>query len=356
MLRVIFFFLGLGMLTLACQQEKEIVDIRQPVDSVGFATEAWQMDSIMERLKPLQSAQAESAHWKLAICPHDDYAYAGSVYQHVLPGVKARTLILFGVAHKAADLGLKDKLIFDDFDAWQAPYGPVEISPLRKSILEYLPDTSYQIHRKMHRVEHSLEALLPFLQYYHSKPVEIIPVLVPHMRYQDMEAIAPALARAVMKATEKTGMEWGKDLAMVISTDAVHYGNERWGGKDYARYGTDSAGYRKAVAHEHRIIDRSFKGELRPEKASAFYHATVSESDYTQYQWTWCGRYSVPLGMLTAWHLNRLISPDAPLQGHFLDYATSIDHPPLQVEDLGMGHTAPANAAHWVGYAAAGYQ
>lgn len=42
------------------------------------------------------------------------------------------------------------------------------------------------------------------------------------------------------------GLEWGRDFCIVISTDAVHYGDKEWGGKNYAPYGTDSAGYAKA--------------------------------------------------------------------------------------------------------------
>jgi hypothetical protein len=40
-----------------------------------------------------------------------------------------------------------------------------------------------------------------------------------------------------------------------------------------------------------------------------------------------------------------------PLSGMNLDYCTSIDHLPEQVDDIGMGVTAKANLRHWVGYA-----
>ena len=48
--------------------------------------------------------------------------------------------------------------------------------------------------------------------------------------------------------------------------------------------------------------------------------------------------------------LNILVN-DRPLTGTSLGYQTSIDHELLDVEDLGMGHTALTTQRHWVAYA-----
>jgi hypothetical protein len=81
----------------------------------------------------------------------------------------------------------------------------------------------------------------------------------------------------------------------------------------------------------------------------------VREDDWREYKWTWCGRYSVPFGMLAAWSLQQELGAP-PLAGRILGYGTSIDTPRIAVDDLdGMGVTAPANLRHWVGYAAVGY-
>jgi len=48
----------------------------------------------------------------------------------------------------------------------------------------------------------------------------------------------------------------------------------------------------------------TLSGDLDPEKVRAFCNYTVDEKDYREYKWTWCGRYSVPLGLLTAFELN----------------------------------------------------
>ena len=81
-------------------------------------------------------------------------------------------------------------------------------------------------------------------------------------------------------------LKWGKDVALLITTDAVHYGDEEWGGKNYAPYGTDTIGYEKVIAHEHNIIDSSLVGGLTNDKANKFFNYTVDSADYHEYRWT----------------------------------------------------------------------
>jgi hypothetical protein len=159
-------------------------------------------------------------------------------------------------------------------------------------------------------------------------------------------------------------LEWGRDIAFAISPDAVHYGDEGWGGKNFALYGADSIGYVNAVTHDLEIIDNCLLGELTPGRIKKFTDYTVRDDDYKSYKWTWCGRYSIPFGLLTSYYLNVLQENGGktdnnalqPLIGTEIGYATSIDHEPLFVDDLLMGVTAPAYIRHWVGYAAVGYK
>lgn len=353
-----------GLVIPGCYSGKEkALSIRPLADTIGFAQYGYQMDEVRHRVESrfgddieqlLQAAGISGQDcWKAAICPHDDYAYAGYLYPSVLGNIKAHTVILFGVAHKARLMNLKDQLIFDSYDAWKGPYGNVRVSDMREEIIARLPKQVFQVNDSMQRMEHSLEALIPFLQY-RDRKIEIVPILVPYMPFEKMGSIAIPLAEAIRDLAAEYGWEWGKDFALVISNDAVHYGDEDWGGKNYATYGTDSAGYEAAVEHEWEII-RSITGELSPAKIRAFCNFTVEEADYTEYKWPWCGRYSVPFGLFTAYHLNHLYTNE-PLAGIPAGYATSIDHATLEVESIGMGVTAPANLRHWVGYAAIGYR
>jgi predicted class III extradiol MEMO1 family dioxygenase len=185
--------------------------------------------------------------------------------------------------------------------------------------------------------------------------VEIISILVPYMSSQRMEELAAPLAKSIHEVMKKKKLEWGKDIVFVISADAVHYGDEDWDGKNFAFYGADSSGYKKAIQHESEIMLSCMEGELKAERAVNFTKFTVEKKDYKEYKWTWCGRYSVPMGMLAAYDLSRLEKKS--LMGQVLGYETSLSNKHIPVNDLGgMGITAPAKIRHWVGYPAVGFK
>jgi len=330
--------------------------VRKMVDSLGFATKSYQVDSVLTRIARLQgdslSSKKEFNNVRVAVCPHDDYAYVGWIYPATLRNIKAKTVILFGVAHKAKRFGLENKLIFESFDEWYAPAGDIKVSDYRSKLLANMPADMVEVHDSMHTVEHSLESMLPILQHFNPN-LEIIPILVPYMSFERIQQISQALAGSMKKVFGEADLTWGKDYALLITTDAVHYGDADWGGKNYAPFGVDTAGYKKAVAHEHEVIN-TLTGTLTIPRVQKFYGYTVDSSDYREYKWTWCGRYSVPLGLCTAIELEKLTDAQN-LVGIPVGYANSIDHPTLPVEDLGMGVTAPANIRHWVGYAAVVY-
>nr|NQU93243.1 AmmeMemoRadiSam system protein B [Bacteroidota bacterium] len=177
---------------------------------------------------------------------------------------------------------------------------------------------------------------------------------ITYMCFDRMQELAGLLANAIQKVSQPRNAVWGRDFTLLITTDAVHYGDEDWGGKNFARYGTDSSGYQQAIEHEYEIISNCLTGQVDPEKMKRFNQYTV-EDDCKTYKWTWCGRFSIPLGLLTANNL-QMLSGDQNLTGTFLGYANSIDHPRLEVEDIGLGFTAPAHLRHWVGYVAVGYR
>ncbi len=337
---------------------QSIIRVRQPVDTVGFASHAWQMDSVMARIPRLNrlpegrkiNYHAETRDFqKAAICPHDDYVYAGWLYPEVLKNIHANTIILFGVAHKAKKFNIDNRLVFDSFDEWKEPYGNVNVSDLREDIMKTLPAESYLVHDSLQQAEHSVEAIIPFLQY-SNRNIKIISILVPYMPFEKMNQLSDQLASGIGKVLKARGLKWGRDVAFVMSTDAVHYGDEDWGGSNYALYGCDDKGYQTAKVHEMEIINGCLTGTMDPEKAKKFTQFTLSDEDYKSYKWTWCGRYSVPFGLLTIMKMQKAASPE-PLEGNFIGYGTSLDEPQLKVSDLVMGKTAIATMHHWVGYA-----
>jgi len=332
------------------------------VDTVGFAQYGWQMDSLLARIWLKTDLRKQilfhdpdtvGTPWKVVIAPHDDYTYVGSIYPQLLHSLTAKTLLIFGVAHKARVFKIEDKLVFDSFTSWSGPYQPVSIARLRESLLKNLPEDYYLRHDSLVAIEHSIEALLPFIQYF-QRSFEIVPILVPAMTLERMHIISRQLATALAFEIRRKNWQWGRDFAIVISSDAVHYGDQDWGGKNYAPYGTDRKGYTEAVTHERNLIYGCLTGALDTARIARFVGATVRQDDYLEYQWTWCGRYSVPFGLLTAYYLQNALHQK--LNGNLVAYSTSIEPPQYNFRDLNLGVTAPANLRHWVGYAALGFR
>jgi AmmeMemoRadiSam system protein B len=344
------------------KKDHEPLNVRTVVDTVGFPHTAAQTDSVMNRISRLQGDVLEklytgfrldsSTAWKTVICPHDDYAYAGYLYPLALRHIRAGTVLMFGVAHKAKQFGIEDRLVFGTYDAWKGPYGNVPVSDLRDAMFDHLPAESWVVSDSLMAAEHSLEAMIPILQYFNPR-VRIVPVLVPAMQFERMQDIASMFAFGLAHEMEQRGWTWGRDLAILISSDAVHYGDRDWGGKNLARYGADDFGYARAVEHETKLVGL-LAGRPDDEKIEALYDSLVQKDDFRQYRWTWCGRYSVPFGMLTAEYLQDPLQEDE--FGRVLAYGTSIGQSHIPVADLGMGTTAPATIRHWVGYAVVAYK
>lgn len=359
-LSICIIMLAVSMIISSCTGNAPPENVRQPVDTIGFTQYPWQLDSVLARIDRLQSerlsealaALEDTGSLRVAISPHDDYSYVGYLYPALLQHVRAKVVIMFGVGHKAGNYGLEDRIVFGSYKHWKSPRGTVKISELQGPLMKKLPAGMFVVNDSLQKVEHSLEALIPFLEYY-DPHVEIIPIIVPYMSFDRMKAIAGKLAPAINETMDEAGLSWGPGWSLVISTDAVHYGNEDWGGSNYDRFGVDSAGYTQAVEYEENIVTTMLSGKLEPGKIRAFSQCTVQDSDYREYKWTWCGRYAVPLGLLTAYEIAS--ASDKTLSGIPAGYSTSIAQSPIPVTDLGMGVTAPAKLTHWVGYAAIGY-
>jgi hypothetical protein len=103
------------------------------------------------------------------------------------------------------------------------------------------------------------------------------------------------------------------------------------------------------------IISECLIDQVEPQRIRRFFEYTVDINNYKEYAWTWCGRYSVPFGLLTGFYLQKL-EGSTPLEGRMLRYTTSLRAKRVPVEDLGMNVNAPATMNHWVGYVALGYR
>lgn len=355
-MRILYFLISVSLITLSCKQSNSNHNSSNKVnirEAKSYAKHDWQMDSIYNRLSIKDTAN--NLNWKAAISPHDNYRFAGKLYYESLKGINAPNIILIGVAHRARNYNLQDKLIFGTFTEWESPYGGIKISTLNEDIIAQLPKDNFVVHDSMQIIEHSLEAIIPWL-HKKNRNSSIIPILVPYMNYPTIDSLSNNLAEVVHKIMNEKNWEYGKDVAVVISNDAVHYGDLEWGdSKNMAPMGTDSLGTEKARAMDLKIIDECLSGPVTNEKIKNFTQFTVQEDDYKEYKWVWCGRYSVPFGLSFANYLNLLENKEN-LNGKFLEYQTSIDHPLIEVEDLGMEVTALSTNRHWVAYTSIMYQ
>jgi AmmeMemoRadiSam system protein B len=348
------------------------VKIREQVDTVGYAVRPEQVelvaalaDSLIVEGLPHEhsSAPVKGGEMIGAIVPHDDYIFAAPYYVMTLGNVRAPLVIVFGVAHRARRIGLEGKLIFDDFSGWRGPYGVNPVSPLRERVIAGLPAEIVLVDGAFHAAEHSIEAIIPFLQYpvfrermtgAGAGEVEILPVLVTRFSGDSFEWAAGEMARVLSRVLAEAGMRLGRDVAVLISADCVHYGDENWGGRGYAPFGTGPEGYAEATGRDIDIARATLEGSVSAEKIAGFRDRVECDDLEWPYKVTWCGVYSIPFGLTV---LHRLASEQrrAPPSGILLGYGTSLQPGRLPVEWTGLGATNIATMRHWVGYLAMGY-
>ncbi len=322
-------------------------EVRGQLDGIGFATTAGQMKKVFELSaappSPGRLGEAPPPGLAGAICPHDDYLYAGRVYRGVLPLVTAKTVVVVGVFHRFRKFDARDVLVFDTYRAWRAPDGEVPVSALRGEILARLPKGDAIADAAMHDSEHSVEAIVYWLKHLR-KDVEIVPVIVPSMGWERLSGLGEHLGAAIAEVTKARGLVLGRDLAIVVSSDAVHYGPD-FRHVPFGDGGIDA--YAKATARDEEML-RALGGTLEPAKARAFLETCIDPASPADYRVTWCGRYSIPLGLVALARLGRDLG--TPFDVRPLAYATSVGAPELPVRGDGLGETAPANLYHFVGY------
>jgi AmmeMemoRadiSam system protein B len=343
------------------QSEGDVV--RGQRDTVGFAVTADQAEDVAATAIRLELEAIRGRDRELGlspergfiggVCPHDDHLYAARAYVHLTERITAPRVVLIGVFHAARLWNLEDALVFDEFENWHGPWGPVRVDPLRGQVLARLDPSSYVVDNAMHCREHSLEALVPFLQH-RNREVSILPVLVPYASWDRLSALSDELSTALAGIVTENGWRLGRDLAVVVSSDAVHYGPDF----DHAPFGTDAAGYQRAVDRDEALARDHLAGPVDPERLAALEYTLVDRENVRVYRLPWCGRFSVPFGVKLLGDLAEKTGIGTP-EGHFLRYATSLSEPQLPVSqatlDAGLGTTAPSNLHHWVGYVTVGY-
>ena len=352
--------LVVGALAVGCAA----LEVRGRGQQSAYAHSDLGIARVVERAMRLEQREVDATRQRLglnddlpystAITPHIGHLYGLRTYLHVMPFVRARHVVLIGVAHGAhAFPASEGRLVFDSHRAWTGPYGEVPVSPLRQELCDALPSADAWVSDALHASEHSLDAVIPFLQHF-NREVEIIPVLVPYMSDDRLFALAERSAAALTEIMRCRGLQLGTDVALLISSDSVHYGDLGWRAGPYVDLGVSGAAYDRAVERDHRLIADYLTGQYSLAGLGSFYRELLHE-DFHRYKIAWCGRFSVPFGLAVTLHLHAGLGLPPP-RGDLLNYATTLDPGGSDPEVQGLHATVWANLRHWVGFCAIGYR
>lgn len=322
---------------------------RPPKDTIGFAWTPTDMDRLMGYLnKNAEAGDFPSAGLFAGISPHDDYLYAGKVYYPLLKRIRAREFVIIGLTHGTVRKAINDPqdvIILDNFDIWTGPYKSIKTSPLREEIKKKLNNKFYEVNDTGQGAEHSIEALLPFIQHY-NREIKITPIMITAMDYDRMKDISSALSKIIADYIEKNNLQLGTDIFFLISSDANHYG------KDFNNYpyGEDENAHRQATGNDRQIAAECINTSI----------TDVSIIKLTEELWTkkpvpvWCGRYSIPFGLLTITQVAGLTAGKT-VEGKLFKYSDTVTEGVLPVKNTKLGLTAPADYKHWCGFLSAGF-
>lgn len=338
---IVLLYLAFALVSLTAQT------LRPVRDTVGFCRNAEEMNRFIDFLSEtsIQETLPKGNNIVAAISPHDDYLYAGKVYYPLYKLIKAKEIVIFGVTHGTVRRAMNDPqniLILDDFDKWKGPYGNVRISPLRERIKANLNSQYFIVSNKAQSIEHSIEALIPFLQYYNRKLI-ITPIMVTKMPFETAEKISGELSGIITEYIKEKNYILGKDIFFLISNDANHYG-EDFGNSPY---GLDRKAHTEATDNDRMIINKNLNRGITDESLSALVNS-IWESLNPNAP-LWCGRYPIVFGMLTTQKITKELL-GTQLKGKLLKYSDTLNEGVLPFKPTTMGLTAPASEKHWVGF------
>jgi MEMO1 family protein len=158
---------------------------------------------------PAPSAKADLV---AVVCPHAGYVYSGPVAAHSFLHVSSlrnpELLVIVAPNHYGIGSGVST---FKEGE-WETPLGRLRVAQEAAKKLTDLAEI-VSIDPDAHRLEHSLEVQLPFLQRIYGDSIPILPV---SLVFQDIDT-AKALSSALAKVIK------GRRTVLVASSDLTHY-------------------------------------------------------------------------------------------------------------------------------------
>jgi AmmeMemoRadiSam system protein B len=328
-------------------------EIRPIRDDVGYCWKKQQIADLINFLKKQEDEKSVCPHLVAGIFPHDDYLYAAPVYYPLFKQIKSKEVLIFGVTHGTVRKEINDpnqKLIFDNYRFWQGPIKKVPISPLREFLKQNLSPQHLMISDLAHRLEHSIEAAIPFLQYF-NPDIQLTPIMVTGMSFDQMESLSDEISKLITIYIRKNNLEIGKDIFFLISSDANHYGEDF----DNTIFGTDARAHEQATSLDKNIIDSCLINQISEDKIKQL-TMMIWGKTYRDFKNTlWCGKYSIPFGLLTILKIVKNLGKNQELTGTLFRYSDTYSGGVLPLKKSGYGITAPFSLKHWVGFFSAGF-
>ncbi len=327
-------------------------DMRPVRDDVGFCWQPAQMQRLLDLLAGSAATEGPLPGMVAGISPHDDYLYAGSVYYPLFRDLRTREAVIFGVTHGTVRKEIGDPqgvLILDEFTSWTGLGGKIAISPLRERIKKALGKDDFIVSNKAHSLEHSIEALVPWLQFF-NPGIRITPIMVTAMPFERMEELSARLAAVLAEYIGENKLQLGRDIVFLISADANHYG------RDFANtpFGEDEKAHAQGIELDRRIALAAVEGTLDDEKLKGLTRELWGASHLDYRNTYWCGKYDMPFGLLAIRRTVRLASGKN-LTGKLFRYSDTYSEGVLPLKKSGFGITAPYSLKHWVGFFSAGF-
>jgi len=225
------------------------------------------------------------------VCPHAGYVYSGPVAAHSFLHVSSlpnpELIVVVAPNHYGVGSGVST---FAEGE-WETPLGRMRVDSKASRDLADSAEI-VTIDPDAHRLEHSLEVQLPFLQKIYGDRVPLLPV---SLIFQDVDT-AMALSAALAKVVR------GKRAVLVASSDLTHYEPA-----ETAR--------RKDTALLEQVLKMDLDG----------YYSTLERLDVTA-----CGYGAIATIMETAWSLGLR-------KAELLKYASSGDTSGDNLQVVGYG-------------------
>ena len=166
-------------------------------------------EQLREQLRSMVST-GDAARVTGIIAPHAGFVYSGKVAGHVYGLVRVPDAVLVICPNHT---GLGAPAALSPAGQWLTPLGPVQVNGrLSGLILQHAPQVREDA--AAHRLEHSIEVQLPFLQF-RNPQVSIAALCLAIPDFGSLEAIGQGIARAVT--------EYGDEVLIVASSDMNHY-------------------------------------------------------------------------------------------------------------------------------------